>query len=162
MSVIVLWYFVAGEKASRSFWDRINTWRIRQNTAYLLANWLPDQVVFITNLNRKVSNLISLKVNYIAGVLICSSLSDVRRFFRPITLQIGSKWWIISRKLVLQPEDYLIISVSALVSACSHDCDLAFLYLSFVHTFDAEQRKCMSWDTRWKQCSWWIHHYSWR
>lgn len=39
-----------------------------------------------------------------------SSLSDVRRLFRPITLQIGSKWWIISRKLVLQPEDYLIIS----------------------------------------------------
>ncbi|KAJ0229188.1 Aspartyl protease APCB1 [Hirschfeldia incana] len=39
-----------------------------------------------------------------------SSLSDVRRLFRPITLQIGSKWWIISRKLVLQPEDYLIIN----------------------------------------------------
>ncbi|KAH0926146.1 hypothetical protein HID58_018402 [Brassica napus] len=41
---------------------------------------------------------------------VISSLSDVKRFFRPITLQIGSKWWIISRKLVLQPEDYLIIS----------------------------------------------------
>ncbi|KAL1209212.1 Aspartyl protease APCB1 [Cardamine amara subsp. amara] len=39
-----------------------------------------------------------------------SSLSDVKRFFRPISLQIGSKWLIISRKLVIQPEDYLIIS----------------------------------------------------
>ncbi|KAL9309082.1 Aspartyl protease APCB1 [Arabidopsis thaliana] len=39
-----------------------------------------------------------------------SSLSDVKKFFRPITLQIGSKWLIISRKLLIQPEDYLIIS----------------------------------------------------
>ncbi|CAN8302915.1 unnamed protein product [Cochlearia groenlandica] len=39
-----------------------------------------------------------------------SSLTDVKRFFRPITLQIGSKWLIISRKLPIQPEDYLIIS----------------------------------------------------
>uniref|UniRef100_A0A1J3IPV2 Aspartic proteinase Asp1 n=1 Tax=Noccaea caerulescens TaxID=107243 RepID=A0A1J3IPV2_NOCCA len=39
-----------------------------------------------------------------------SSLSDVKRFFRPITFQIGSKWWIISGKLLIQPEDYLIIS----------------------------------------------------
>ncbi|CAF1929787.1 hypothetical protein Bca4012_072645 [Brassica carinata] len=41
---------------------------------------------------------------------VISSLSDFKRFFRPITLQIGSKWWIISKKLVLQPEDHLIIS----------------------------------------------------
>ncbi|XP_010500446.1 PREDICTED: aspartyl protease APCB1 [Camelina sativa] len=39
-----------------------------------------------------------------------SSLSDVKKFFRPITLQIGSKWLIISRRLLIQPEDYLIIS----------------------------------------------------
>ncbi|EOA37420.1 hypothetical protein CARUB_v10011364mg [Capsella rubella] len=39
-----------------------------------------------------------------------SSLSDVKKFFRPITLQIWSKWLIISRKLLIQPEDYLIIS----------------------------------------------------
>ncbi|XP_010549131.1 PREDICTED: aspartyl protease APCB1 [Tarenaya hassleriana] len=38
------------------------------------------------------------------------SVSDVKQYFRPITLQLGSKWWIISRNLQIQPEDYLIIS----------------------------------------------------
>ncbi|KFK36042.1 hypothetical protein AALP_AA4G070400 [Arabis alpina] len=51
----------------------------------------------------------TLPICWKANFLI-SSLSDVKRFFRPITLQIGSKWWIISRKLLIQPEDYLIIS----------------------------------------------------
>ncbi|CAH2036207.1 unnamed protein product [Thlaspi arvense] len=51
----------------------------------------------------------TLPICWQANFLI-SSLSDVKRFFRPITIQIGSKWWIISRKLLIQPEDYLIIS----------------------------------------------------
>ncbi|XP_024005944.1 aspartyl protease APCB1 isoform X1 [Eutrema salsugineum] len=51
----------------------------------------------------------ALPICWQANFLI-SSLSDVKRFYKPITIQIGSKWWIISRKLVIQPEDYLIIS----------------------------------------------------
>jgi hypothetical protein len=51
----------------------------------------------------------TLSICWQANFLI-SSLSDVKRFFRPITFHIGSKWWIVSRKLLIQPEDYLIIS----------------------------------------------------
>ncbi|VVB00810.1 unnamed protein product [Arabis nemorensis] len=51
----------------------------------------------------------TLPICWQANFLI-SSLSDVKRFFRPINLQIGSKWWINSRKFLIQPEDYLIIS----------------------------------------------------
>ncbi|KAH7851308.1 hypothetical protein Vadar_009613 [Vaccinium darrowii] len=39
-----------------------------------------------------------------------SSVSDVKQFFKPLTLQFGSQWWIISRKLHILPEGYLIIS----------------------------------------------------
>ncbi|KAL5722169.1 hypothetical protein ACHQM5_005720 [Ranunculus cassubicifolius] len=38
------------------------------------------------------------------------SLTDVRRFFRPLTFHFGSKWWIMSRKISIAPEGYLIIS----------------------------------------------------
>ncbi|XAR63898.1 Nepenthesin [Bertholletia excelsa] len=38
------------------------------------------------------------------------SVVDVKQFFKPVTLQFGSKWWIISRKLRIPPEGYLIIS----------------------------------------------------
>lgn len=98
--------------------------------------------------------------------IIYSSLSDVKKFFRPITLQIGSKWLIISRKLLIQPEDYLIISVSSFkkLKPLWLLSNLIWLYIfEFLYILiDAEQRKCVSWDIRWKQCSWWFHHYSWR
>lgn len=38
------------------------------------------------------------------------SLKDVKGFFRSLTLHFGSRWWIMSRKLSIPPEDYLIIS----------------------------------------------------
>ncbi|XP_024020267.1 aspartyl protease APCB1 [Morus notabilis] len=38
------------------------------------------------------------------------SVADVKRFFKTITLQFGSKWWIISTRLRIPPEGYLTIS----------------------------------------------------
>ncbi|XP_059640684.1 aspartyl protease APCB1 [Cornus florida] len=38
------------------------------------------------------------------------SVIDVKQFFKPLTLQLGSKWWIVSRKIRIPPEGYLIIS----------------------------------------------------
>ncbi|XP_065860710.1 aspartyl protease APCB1 [Euphorbia lathyris] len=39
-----------------------------------------------------------------------SSVTDVKQFFKTITLQFGSKWWIISTKFQIPPEGYLIIN----------------------------------------------------
>ncbi|KAG5536218.1 hypothetical protein RHGRI_023862 [Rhododendron griersonianum] len=39
-----------------------------------------------------------------------SSVSDVKQFFKPLILQFGSQWWIVSRKLRILPEGYLIMS----------------------------------------------------
>ncbi|KAK8710480.1 hypothetical protein V6N13_145801 [Hibiscus sabdariffa] len=39
------------------------------------------------------------------------SITDVKKFFKTLTLQFGSKWWIISKKFHIPPEGYLIISV---------------------------------------------------
>lgn len=38
------------------------------------------------------------------------SVKDVKQFFKTLTLQFGSKWWIMSSKLQIPPEGYLIIS----------------------------------------------------
>ncbi|KAK8692683.1 hypothetical protein V6N13_070290 [Hibiscus sabdariffa] len=38
------------------------------------------------------------------------SIMDVKKFFKTLTLQFGSKWWIISKKFHIPPEGYLIIS----------------------------------------------------
>ncbi|XWS48310.1 hypothetical protein CRYUN_Cryun13aG0064600 [Craigia yunnanensis] len=38
------------------------------------------------------------------------SIMDVKQFFKTLTLQFGSKWWIISKKFHIPPEGYLIIS----------------------------------------------------
>ncbi|KAK9278806.1 hypothetical protein L1049_028385 [Liquidambar formosana] len=38
------------------------------------------------------------------------SLIDVKQFFKTLTLQFGSKWWIFPMKLQIPPEGYLIIS----------------------------------------------------
>ncbi|MCL7031276.1 hypothetical protein MKW94_027258 [Papaver nudicaule] len=38
------------------------------------------------------------------------SLEDVKALFKPLTFQFGSKWWIISSKMKIPPEGYLIIS----------------------------------------------------
>ncbi|KAG8654318.1 hypothetical protein MANES_05G138500v8 [Manihot esculenta] len=38
------------------------------------------------------------------------SVADVKQFFKTLTLQFGSKWWIISTKFRIPPEGYLIIS----------------------------------------------------
>ncbi|PKI70392.1 hypothetical protein CRG98_009272 [Punica granatum] len=38
------------------------------------------------------------------------SVKDVKHFFKTITLQFGSRWWILSTKLHIPPEGYLIIS----------------------------------------------------
>lgn len=38
------------------------------------------------------------------------SVIDVKHFFKTLTLQFGSKWWIVSTKLQIPPEGYLIIS----------------------------------------------------
>nr|GMD68738.1 aspartyl protease APCB1 [Ipomoea batatas] len=38
------------------------------------------------------------------------SVSDVSRFFKPLNLQFGSKWWIVSKILQIPPEGYLVIS----------------------------------------------------
>ncbi|CAN0916044.1 Aspartyl protease APCB1 [Linum grandiflorum] len=38
------------------------------------------------------------------------SVSDVKQYFKTLTLQFGSKWWIISRTFRIPPEEYLIIS----------------------------------------------------
>ncbi|XVF09633.1 hypothetical protein REPUB_Repub07fG0110800 [Reevesia pubescens] len=38
------------------------------------------------------------------------SIMDVRQSFKTLTLQFGSKWWIISKRLHIPPEGYLIIS----------------------------------------------------
>lgn len=39
------------------------------------------------------------------------SVEDVKQFFKPLTLQFGRKWWMVSMKLKIPPESYLIISV---------------------------------------------------
>ncbi|KAG2242065.1 hypothetical protein Bca52824_096092, partial [Brassica carinata] len=54
---------------------------------------------------------------------VISSLSDFKRFFRPITLQIGSKWWIIS-KTCASARGSLDHKRKRFVNA--HDYDLAF------------------------------------
>ncbi|KAK9062904.1 hypothetical protein SSX86_020094 [Deinandra increscens subsp. villosa] len=38
------------------------------------------------------------------------SIKDVGKFFKPLTLQFGRKWWTISTYLQMPPEGYLIIS----------------------------------------------------
>ncbi|XP_050203427.1 aspartyl protease APCB1 [Mercurialis annua] len=38
------------------------------------------------------------------------SVSDVKQYFKTLTLQFGSKWWIISTKYHIPPEGYLIIN----------------------------------------------------
>ncbi|XP_048226830.1 aspartyl protease APCB1 isoform X2 [Ricinus communis] len=38
------------------------------------------------------------------------SVIDVKQYFKTLTLQFGSKWWIISTKFRIPPEGYLIIS----------------------------------------------------
>ncbi|KAM7483014.1 hypothetical protein LguiB_007597 [Lonicera macranthoides] len=38
------------------------------------------------------------------------SVEDVKQFFKPLTLQFGRKWWMVSTKLKIPPEGYLIIS----------------------------------------------------
>ncbi|XP_037491663.1 aspartyl protease APCB1 [Jatropha curcas] len=38
------------------------------------------------------------------------SVTDVKQFFKTLTLQFGSKWWIISTKFRIPPEGYLVIS----------------------------------------------------
>ncbi|KAI3407886.1 Peptidase A1 domain-containing protein [Psidium guajava] len=38
------------------------------------------------------------------------SVTDVKHFFKTLTLQFGSKWWILSTKFHIPPEGYLIVS----------------------------------------------------
>ncbi|KAL0283369.1 UNVERIFIED_CONTAM: Aspartyl protease APCB1, partial [Sesamum angustifolium] len=38
------------------------------------------------------------------------SVEDVRQFFKPLNLQFGSKWWIVSTKLKIPPEGYLVVN----------------------------------------------------
>lgn len=38
------------------------------------------------------------------------SVMDVQHFFKTLTLQFGSKWWIVSTKFQIPPESYLIIN----------------------------------------------------
>lgn len=38
------------------------------------------------------------------------SVKDVRQFFKPLNLEFGRKWWILSTNLQIPPEGYLIIS----------------------------------------------------
>ncbi|CAN1788060.1 Aspartyl protease APCB1 [Linum perenne] len=38
------------------------------------------------------------------------SIADVKQYFKTLTLQFGSKWWIISRTFRVPPDGYLIIS----------------------------------------------------
>ncbi|KAF8399143.1 hypothetical protein HHK36_015008 [Tetracentron sinense] len=38
------------------------------------------------------------------------SVKDVKPFFKPLTLQFESRWWIVPTKLQIPPEGYLIIS----------------------------------------------------
>ncbi|XP_026407837.1 aspartyl protease APCB1-like isoform X1 [Papaver somniferum] len=38
------------------------------------------------------------------------SLEDVKALFKPLTFQFGSRWWIMSSKMKIPPEGYLIIS----------------------------------------------------
>ncbi|XVE58766.1 hypothetical protein DITRI_Ditri04bG0195600 [Diplodiscus trichospermus] len=38
------------------------------------------------------------------------SIMDVKEFFKTLTLQFGSKWWIISKRFHIPPEGYLIVS----------------------------------------------------
>ncbi|KAL0462332.1 UNVERIFIED_CONTAM: Aspartyl protease APCB1 [Sesamum latifolium] len=38
------------------------------------------------------------------------SIEDVRQFFKPLNLHFGSKWWIVSTKLQIPPEGYLVVN----------------------------------------------------
>ncbi|XP_052180039.1 aspartyl protease APCB1 isoform X1 [Diospyros lotus] len=38
------------------------------------------------------------------------SVSEVKQYFKPLTLQLGGKWWFASRRFHIQPEGYLVIS----------------------------------------------------
>lgn len=38
------------------------------------------------------------------------SVADVKQFFKTLTLQFGSKWWIVSTKLRIPPEGYLVVN----------------------------------------------------
>ncbi|KAG2664505.1 hypothetical protein I3843_16G081200 [Carya illinoinensis] len=38
------------------------------------------------------------------------SVLDIKHFFKTLTLQFGRKWWVVSTKLQIPPEGYLIIS----------------------------------------------------
>ncbi|XP_010265186.1 PREDICTED: aspartyl protease APCB1 isoform X2 [Nelumbo nucifera] len=38
------------------------------------------------------------------------SVKDVKPFFKPLTLHFGNRWWILSTKMLIPPEGYLIIN----------------------------------------------------
>ncbi|GAB4842770.1 hypothetical protein Ancab_012745 [Ancistrocladus abbreviatus] len=38
------------------------------------------------------------------------SIADIKHFFKPLTLQFRNKWWLLSTKLQILPESYLILS----------------------------------------------------
>ncbi|XP_010265187.1 PREDICTED: aspartyl protease APCB1 isoform X3 [Nelumbo nucifera] len=39
------------------------------------------------------------------------SVKDVKPFFKPLTLHFGNRWWILSTKMLIPPEGYLIINM---------------------------------------------------
>ncbi|OMP10685.1 Peptidase A1 [Corchorus olitorius] len=55
---------------------------------------------------KKKHNLLSMGLKLILEI----SIMDVKKFFKTLTLQFGSNWWIISKRFHIPPEGYLIIS----------------------------------------------------
>lgn len=51
--------------------------------------------------------------NYNILLFACRSIEEVRQFFKPLNLQFGSKWRVVSTKLWIPAEGYLTISVSS-------------------------------------------------
>ena len=42
----------------------------------------------------------------------CRSVSEVKRYFKPLTFQFGWKWLVSSVKMRIPPEGYLVVNVS--------------------------------------------------
>jgi hypothetical protein len=50
-------------------------------------------------------------------LLVFSSVSDVKKYFKPVTLHFAKRWFFVPTTYVIPPEGYLVISVSLPSSA---------------------------------------------
>lgn len=72
-------------------------------------------------------------------------MAEFKQYFKPLELHFGSKWWIVSKKLHIPPEGYLVTSVSfsfvLYTQSITHKCSPFLLVYSYIVSFLALQNK---------------------